>query len=375
MSDNAVDLVTMPKWGLAMQEGTIVEWRKAEGERVTEGEPICDIETTKITNEFTSPSSGTLARIVKPRGSMVEVGEVIAVITVGSVDEAEVLALLTRREQPGSKGQEKQFGPSLKRLAGKNGSIAYIETGPTSTNTAVLFIHGFGSDHTNWGLLQAEVPATTRAIAIDLPGHGASDRAVGDGSVEAIVERVAGFMDRLGLERVHLVAHSFGAAVALRLAEQRRSQVASLLLIAPAALGATANPDYVRGFLGAERKRDMKPVMEMLFSQPRNLGRTMVNDALAILRDEEARAALGIIGERLLRDAPQSIEDDIAVIDERPSIIVWGDADSVVPMPPVLTSRLGRRLLIVFGAGHLPHFERPMEVAEVMRDLISRQRR
>jgi pyruvate dehydrogenase E2 component (dihydrolipoamide acetyltransferase) len=370
MNDKTVNLVTMPKWGLAMQEGTIVEWRKAEGERVTEGEPICDIETTKITNEFASPSSGILARIVKSKGSMVDVGEVIAVIAGGSVDEAEIAALLARRDAPRGKTRDEQLGPSLKRLDDGNGSLAYIETGPTSTDRVILFVHGFGSDHTNWSLMQAEVPATMRAIAIDLPGHGASDRAVGDGSAGDLAQRIAGFMDGLGLQRVHLVAHSFGAAVALRLAARRRSQVASLLLIAPTAFGATANPDYVRGFLSAERKRDMKPVMEMLFSSPKLVGRTMVNDALALLRDEEARAALRRIGERLLRDTPQSIGDDIAVI-EGSSRVIWGDFDSVVPMPAGLASRLGGRLIIVPGAGHMPHAEQPAHVVEILRELIA----
>ncbi|MBS0409501.1 MAG: acetoin dehydrogenase dihydrolipoyllysine-residue acetyltransferase subunit, partial [Proteobacteria bacterium] len=42
--------IRMPKWGLSMQEGAIIDWWKAEGDRLTEGEDLVDIETSKINN-------------------------------------------------------------------------------------------------------------------------------------------------------------------------------------------------------------------------------------------------------------------------------------------------------------------------------------
>ena len=169
---------------------------------------------------------------------------------------------------------------------------------------------------------------------------------------------------------VDVVAHSFGAAVALRLAARWPALVASLLLIAPAAFGARANPDYVSGFLAAERKRDMKPVMEMLFSDPGMVGRAMVNDALALLRDEGARQALGQIGAQLLREAPTGFDADLSILEGHPVVIVWGTADAVMPMPAGLASRLGLRLLVIPGTGHMPHVERPAPVAAALSGLI-----
>ena len=81
MSDHKIHLVTMPKWGLAMQEGTIVGWHVAEGDRISEGQPLCDIETAKITNEFDSPFSGILARIIKPGDRIMELGGGIGFIS------------------------------------------------------------------------------------------------------------------------------------------------------------------------------------------------------------------------------------------------------------------------------------------------------
>jgi pyruvate dehydrogenase E2 component (dihydrolipoamide acetyltransferase) len=72
--------VTMPKMGDAMEEGTLVEWLKQEGERVSEGEPIASIQTDKATVEMESPGSGTLAGVLIQPGETVPVGEPIALI-------------------------------------------------------------------------------------------------------------------------------------------------------------------------------------------------------------------------------------------------------------------------------------------------------
>ena len=70
--------VILPKWGMTMQDGTIVEWMVSEGQRVQEGDPIALIETEKVETELPSPDSGTIAEIVAEEGDTVDVGAVIA---------------------------------------------------------------------------------------------------------------------------------------------------------------------------------------------------------------------------------------------------------------------------------------------------------
>ncbi len=70
----------MPKMGYDMIEGTIVRWRKQEGDEVTRGEIIAEVDTTKVTVEVEAYSSGVLRKIVVTEGQTVPVGEVIAVI-------------------------------------------------------------------------------------------------------------------------------------------------------------------------------------------------------------------------------------------------------------------------------------------------------
>ena len=72
--------VIMPKQGLQMTEGTIMSWLVKEGEIATEGEPLFEMETDKLTITMDSPASGTLLKIIKGEGETVPITEIIAVI-------------------------------------------------------------------------------------------------------------------------------------------------------------------------------------------------------------------------------------------------------------------------------------------------------
>ena len=70
--------VLLPQWGMGMSEGTVVTWMKKVGDRVTEDEPIAEIEAEKATQELESPATGTLIEILAPEGSEVKVRTLIA---------------------------------------------------------------------------------------------------------------------------------------------------------------------------------------------------------------------------------------------------------------------------------------------------------
>ena len=82
--------VILPKWGLTMEEGTVSEWRKQEGDAVAEDEIIADVETDKITNELVAPIDGFLAKILVEADETVEVGTVLAIVA-ATVEEAEAI--------------------------------------------------------------------------------------------------------------------------------------------------------------------------------------------------------------------------------------------------------------------------------------------
>lgn len=86
------DLITMPKLGFDMAEGTLVEWLKKPGDPVAEGEVIAIIETDKANVEVTSFKAGVLRQHLVEAGTAAPVGTPIAVI--GAADEAIDLAAL-----------------------------------------------------------------------------------------------------------------------------------------------------------------------------------------------------------------------------------------------------------------------------------------
>ena len=74
--------VIMPKIGLDMTEGTIVEWKKKVGDRVERGEILLEIETDKVTTEVESALDGILVEIVADEGEEVEITKTIAWVEV-----------------------------------------------------------------------------------------------------------------------------------------------------------------------------------------------------------------------------------------------------------------------------------------------------
>ncbi len=72
--------VILPKWGLTMEDGTVVAWHVSEGERVVEGQVIAEVETEKVENELEAPCAGVVAQILVQEDETVDVGTVLAVI-------------------------------------------------------------------------------------------------------------------------------------------------------------------------------------------------------------------------------------------------------------------------------------------------------
>ncbi len=356
--------IRMPKWGLSMQEGTLKSWSVQLGDRVEVGTPLCDIETTKITNEFESPASGIVVRLLAAPDDVVPIGGLIAVVAEGA-DAAAVDTFVATEASETPEASSGDGALLLRRVATAAGSLAYLEVGD-STRAPVVLLHGFGGDHGDWTFTQAELSHRFRTIAFDLPGHGASDTDVTEGSVYGIADRVAKALDALTADTVHLVAHSFGAAVAMQLVEKGRERFQSVTLIAPLGMGIPARRDYVEGFLNAERKRDLRPLMEMLFSDPRLLSREMVSSALHLLRNNDARHAL----RRIAAAFPDEGMDFAPLLTDIGGNVVWGDSDAIIPCDVNVAARLGRRLHLIRGAGHMPHVERPSEVNALIAALL-----
>lgn len=76
MADN----ILMPKWGLTMEEGTVISWEVEVGDRIKVGDVIGVVETEKVEVDLESPVAGTISEILVEEGETVEVGTVLATV-------------------------------------------------------------------------------------------------------------------------------------------------------------------------------------------------------------------------------------------------------------------------------------------------------
>ena len=83
--------IVMPKLGLTMEEGTIGEWMKKEGDRVEKGENLFSVETDKITNDVEALNSGILLKIIAEDGETVDVLSTVGIIGEEGEDYSDLL--------------------------------------------------------------------------------------------------------------------------------------------------------------------------------------------------------------------------------------------------------------------------------------------
>src|SRR5689334_1298546 len=89
----------MPALGMAQETGTLLRWFKSQGDSVTKGEPLMEVETDKAAVEIEAPASGTLSAITAQEGDVIPVGQRIAVILAAGESEHQARALPSRTSQ------------------------------------------------------------------------------------------------------------------------------------------------------------------------------------------------------------------------------------------------------------------------------------
>jgi pimeloyl-ACP methyl ester carboxylesterase len=229
----------------------------------------------------------------------------------------------------------------------------------------LLFLHGAGGVP-RWLPFFDELAAQFDLIVPDHPGFGASEDPGWIRSVRDIALFYLDALEQMDLEGVHVVGHSVGGWIAAQSAVYDCSRFASLTLIAPAGVRLKGVPMGDPFFWGAE-----EAVRNLYFDQR--------------FADEQlAQPPSGEELERTLKNRftfaklawqPRLFDPDLEKWLRRakvPAQVIWGEADKLIPAQygELWAQRLPQgKLIKVREAGHLPHLERPQEVARRVKEL------
>lgn len=127
---------------------------------------------------------------------------------------------------------------------------------PRGTGVPVLFVHGFGHNRVVWEKLSSSLPAAYRPIAVDLRGHAESPWSpAGEYDLECYAVDLAALVERLGLSRLHVVAHSLGGSIAtlfaVEAAASRSAEILSLTLVDTGPVLEASGSDHVVDEVGS----------------------------------------------------------------------------------------------------------------------------
>ncbi len=345
----------MPKWGLSMTEGTVVEWLVEEGTELQGGDEVVEVESEKINNAVETPGAGVLRRQVAEEGTVIPVGGLLGVISDSSIPDSDIDAFVEEFQENFVPEEEEAGGPEPETVEVGGRELQYLKVGE-GDGPPVVLLHGFGGDINIWVFNQEALAASRTVYALDLPGHGGSSKDVGEGDLNSFVETVAGFLDEMGVEKAHLFGHSMGGAVAGSFALAHPEKVESLILAASAGLGEEINGDYIEGFIAANKRRDMKNVLQILFADPELVTRDLVNDELRFKRMDGVDEALRAVADKLFPDGKQADIPDLSGV-EVPILAIWGREDQVIPSSHTENLPGHARVEVLDNSGHMPQME------------------
>ncbi|QES04376.1 alpha/beta hydrolase [Streptomyces venezuelae] len=224
--------------------------------------------------------------------------------------------------------------PEVRTVTVDGVRLAYRVRGPEDAPPVVL-VHGRGENSTTWTRVAAELAADHRVYAVDLRGHGLSDRPGGYG-FDAFRDELGGFLTALGLTGATVVAHSMGGGAAYLLAARE-----------PALIGRLVLEDVPVFFpLDPPRPRAVRPGGRLGFDWE-------------IVPSTDAQ----------LNDPDPAWREELSAI-TAPTLVVAGGPTSHVRQDQLawLTDRIPDARLVTIGAGHLVHTDAPAEFLSALRE-------
>lgn len=256
-------------------------------------------------------------------------------------------------------------------------SFAYLENTNAEDKEAIIMLHGFSADKSNWLRFAKHFSEDYRVIALDLMGHGETlVQPDGTYSIVGQVEFVASVAQLLDLKRFHLVGNSMGGAISSLYAATYPDQVITATLISPA--GVHDIPSEMDALLEtgqnplvATSVEEFYQVLDFVMEAP-----PFIPGPIAKVQAEKAVAKAELnkrIFTDIRNDMTLGLEQRFAQI-KAPVLIIWGDQDRAINAGNIdryaqLIPKASKQ--IYQGIGHLAMIEVPERSANEMRSFIA----
>jgi pimeloyl-ACP methyl ester carboxylesterase len=247
----------------------------------------------------------------------------------------------------------------------------------------VVMTHGLGGNLAGWHLtLVPELQREYRVTTYDLRGHGRSDAPESGYTVRNMAEDLKGVMDGLGIERAHLVGHSWGGDVSLQFALLYPSRVRSLILVEAGLLGPLADvyrhkewegwayvTETLESLLGQPIPEDKRHDLEFLLNTLVDI-RVQYGPSRGQRRDE--RVVKRVIDVLLPRWRNEEVEGELTIDSlsglHHPTLLMYESSSIFLKSHDVLRERLVNSKSVILNeatvdGSHIKHFTL-MEVPE-----------
>ena len=263
----------------------------------------------------------------------------------------------------------------------------YLDSGD---GPAVMFIHGLTSSHRNWVHLVQKLDTDHRVVAPDLFGHGASDKLMGDYSLGAHAATLRDLLDRLDIDQVTLVGHSFGGGIAMQFCYLFPERVERLVLVASGGLGRSVSPllraatlpgaGFLLPLIASGWVRGRAEAAGRILSSTgwrASSETTEIWRGFTSLADADTRRAFLATTRGVVDPGGQKVtaHDHLPMAIQVPTLVVWGTKDRMIPAWHATTAHeviTDSRVVLFEGAGHFPHLDQPERFAQLLSDFMKR---
>lgn len=274
---------------------------------------------------------------------------------------------------------------SLRTLQVHGHSIFYTVKGE---GEPILLVHGFGAGIWVWEKQMEALSRFYRVYAIDLIGHGYSDRPRIPYTPETYLHFLKAFLDRAGIREVTLIGNSMGGGIGWGMAILFPEQVKRLVLIdaaPPDVLNQVRNESFLslvwlkhlpllpRLVIGARDRGSVRQVLEECVFDRGLITPEVLERQYQLLRIEGTTWVLC----STLENAAGALRfkdrlSDISV----PTLILWGEKDLIFPVSVGEGLRHaipGSTLRVIERSGHIPMWETPAEVNESILSFLKKR--